>query len=206
MNSEFDRFDYRLPKLAALLVVKDYEAAKEILSVLREENMAQSLISETILQTYLFDGYPTALEGLFLMAEVFSDDFIAGNEETIDAETIGRWFDKGIETCRKIYAGNYERLVKNLSALSPDLANWMILEGYGKVLSRSELSLEYRELINIAILAIKYYPRQLHSHIKGALNIGVTKNEILYVLRQLILLNEKNILKAEELLDSITIR
>ena len=62
--------------------------------------------------------------------------------------------------------------------LSPELAEWMIVEGYGKVLSRPQLSPVERELCTVAALTVMDWERQLFSHIKGALNVGAAKNEV----------------------------
>ncbi len=195
--------DFRIPLLTALLVIKKYEDVKSLLRQFRAENIPQNLLREAIIQTYLFDGYPTALEGLFLMAEVYDDDFSPGDNEIINENTIEKWMKRGKETCKKIYASNYDRLIKNVESLSPDLANWMLIEGYGKVLSRSELNLQYRELINVAILTVKKYQRQLHSHFKGALNVKVTKSEIEEVLKLLKPITPENVKSALELLAKI---
>ena len=49
----------------------------------------------------------------------------------------------------------------------------MITDGYGKVLSRPGLDLARRELCIIAACAATGQDRQLHSHLHGALNVGV---------------------------------
>jgi 4-carboxymuconolactone decarboxylase len=49
----------------------------------------------------------------------------------------------------------------------------MITEGYGKVLSRPGLDLQRRELCIVAACAALDQDRQLHSHLHGALNVGV---------------------------------
>ena len=48
----------------------------------------------------------------------------------------------------------------------------MVQEGYGKVLGRSGLSLVARELCIVALLAVLDVPKQLYSHLRGALNVG----------------------------------
>jgi 4-carboxymuconolactone decarboxylase len=48
----------------------------------------------------------------------------------------------------------------------------MITEGYGKVLSRPGLDLPRRELCVIAACAAAGQARQLHSHLRGAQNVG----------------------------------
>ena len=54
----------------------------------------------------------------------------------------------------------------------------MITEGYGKVLSRPGLDLERRELCIVAACAATEQDRQLHSHLHGALNVGVAPDAI----------------------------
>ena len=54
-------------------------------------------------------------------------------------------------------------------ALHPALDAWMIVEGYGKVLSRPGLDLPRRELCVVAACAAARQDRQLHSHLHGAL-------------------------------------
>jgi 4-carboxymuconolactone decarboxylase len=49
----------------------------------------------------------------------------------------------------------------------------MIVEGYGKVLSRPGLDLPRRELCIVAACVASGQERQLHSHLHGALNVGV---------------------------------
>ena len=51
----------------------------------------------------------------------------------------------------------------------------MVTEGYGKVLGRPGLALEQRELCIVAMLAVQgeAVRRQLVSHLRGALNVGV---------------------------------
>ena len=50
----------------------------------------------------------------------------------------------------------------------------MITEGYGKVLGRPGLDLPRRELCIVAACAATGQDRQLHSHLHGALNVGVS--------------------------------
>jgi 4-carboxymuconolactone decarboxylase len=66
----------------------------------------------------------------------------------------------------------YERLRGNIRRLHPELDDWMIVDGYGKVLSRPGLDLCRRELCIVAACAVAEQDRQLHSHLHGALNAG----------------------------------
>jgi 4-carboxymuconolactone decarboxylase len=51
----------------------------------------------------------------------------------------------------------------------------MIVEGYGKVLSRPGLDLPRRELCIVAACAATAQDRQLQSHLHGARNAGVAE-------------------------------
>ena len=77
-----------------------------------------------------------------------------------------------------MYGGQYERLRRNVRDLHPDLERWMVVEGYGKVLGRPGLDLATRELCIAALLAVLNTPRQLYSHLRGALNAGASPEEV----------------------------
>ena len=70
-------------------------------------------------------------------------------------------------------------MMQKMNVISPDLARWMILDGYGKTLSRPALHVQYRELINLVILALGNWKHQFISHLRGSMNIGITMQEIL---------------------------
>ena len=91
----------------------------------------------------------------------------------VDEGTPDEWRRRGEATCRLVYGEMYERLRVNIRALHPELDEWMIVEGYGKVLSRPGLDLARRELCIVAACAASRQERQLHSHLHGARNVGV---------------------------------
>ena len=68
----------------------------------------------------------------------------------------------------------YEKLRLNVRDLHPALDAWMVVEGYGKVLGRPGLDLPRRELCIVAACAATRQDRQLHSHLHGARNVGVS--------------------------------
>ena len=125
-------------------------------------------IEELLLQTYLFAGFPRALNGMREWRRLHREPASPGRAVP---ESEAR--SKGEETCARVYGAMYERLRVNIRALHPSLDEWMILEGYGKVLSRPELDLPRRELCIVAACAAAGQDRQLQSHLHGALNAGV---------------------------------
>ncbi|MFH1765584.1 MAG: asparaginase [Gemmatimonadota bacterium] len=134
-------------------------------------------VEEVLLQSYLFLGYPVALNAFALWREITGREAGEGVRDNWPA-----WGDRGEELCRTIYGGQYEGLRRNVRALHPDMERWMVVEGYGKVLGRPGLDLATRELCIAALLAVLRTPRQLHSHLRGALNAGAHPQEIEEVL------------------------
>lgn len=66
----------------------------------------------------------------------------------------------------------------------PDLAEWILSNGYGQVLSRPGLSIRERELIVVAVLAALRVPLQLRSHVSGARRVGASEREIGAMIRR----------------------
>jgi alkylhydroperoxidase/carboxymuconolactone decarboxylase family protein YurZ len=54
----------------------------------------------------------------------------------------------------------------------------MLVEGYGRTLSRPGLDLRRRELCTVAQTAVLRTHRQLHSHVRGALHSGATFDQV----------------------------
>jgi 4-carboxymuconolactone decarboxylase len=80
--------------------------------------------------------------------------------------------------CAAVY-GDVREAAAHVRDLHPALDAWMVIDGYGKVLSRPGLDLERRELCVVAACAAMGQDRQLHSHLHGALNVGVHPDVII---------------------------
>ena len=128
-------------------------------------------IEELILCSPLFVGYPRALvaAGAFRRVEPAPPAV----EAPPDCEGWRGWLASGEASCRIVYGQHYERLRHNLRALHPALDAWMIVDG-GRASSRPGLDLVRRELAAVAMLVPQDAPRQLLSHLKGAVNAGAS--------------------------------
>ena len=156
----------------------------------REEKLEEALkgaargvpseqVEEALLQSYLFLGYPITLNAFAVWRR------ISGRPAPAPApgpEECAAWMARGAEVCEQVYGGQYEGLRVNVSALHPDMEQWMVMEGYGKVLGRPGLDLLTRELCVAALLAVLDARRQLYSHLRGALNVGATPSQIEHTL------------------------
>ncbi|MCL5031251.1 MAG: hypothetical protein M1480_19790 [Bacteroidetes bacterium] len=153
--------------ITASAVLRKEKFFKQLLAYAKLKKINCEKIYEAILQTYLFAGFPVALISL----SIFNEYFPSCHNE--DVQQVNKNFDKiGEATCRKIYGNKFEKLISNTKKFSPELAEWLIVEGYGKVLSRDVLSLKERELINISILTALKFENQLYSHINGAYRLN----------------------------------
>jgi 4-carboxymuconolactone decarboxylase len=132
-------------------------------------------VEELLLQCHLFAGFPRALNA---MREWRRASGRPAPQDDTDQESMATWRARGEHTCALVYGGMYERLRMNVRALHPALDDWMIVDGYGKVLSRPGLDLPRRELCIVAACAASGQERQLQSHLHGALNVGVAPDVV----------------------------
>jgi len=184
---------------ACVALRKKLRLRRELRKALRK--IPAPLIRETILQTYLFAGYAAAINAFIILNGLTSDSRVLTEKKG----SLVEWKRRGTRLCRKIYAAQYARLVVHMKRLHPDLADWMIWEGYGKVLSRPFLSPRVRELLIVAMTAVLDVQRQFHSHVKGALNVGATIAEVRLVFREIEpLIGKKSISSLRKVLDQIT--
>jgi 4-carboxymuconolactone decarboxylase len=129
-------------------------------------------VEELVLQSYLFCGFPRALNAAREWRRVAPEPAPA-SDEAEDFSLADEWRERGEATCAAVYGPMYDKLRLNVRDLHPALDAWMVVEGYGKVLGRPGLDLPRRELCIVAACAATGQDRQLHSHLHGALNVGV---------------------------------
>ena len=134
-------------------------------------------VEEVVLQSYLFAGFPRALNAAREWRRI-SGRSAPATDEREDFDNASRWRAEGERTCAIVYGPFYERLRHNIRQLHPALDAWMIVEGYGKVLSRPALDLKRRELCVVTACAMARQDRQLHSHLHGAMHAGASPAEV----------------------------
>src|SRR5262245_37666210 len=84
-------------------------------------------IEELVLQTYLFAGFPRALNAM--------REWRRRQPDALALETPGmadHWRTDGEVTCAAVYGNMYGRLRENIRDLHPLLDDWMVTEGYGR--------------------------------------------------------------------------
>jgi 4-carboxymuconolactone decarboxylase len=134
----------------------------------------RGVLYEVVLQSYLFLGFPRMLIAAEILDRVLPGNSRQSMEQKIAGNEMTQWYENGLALCKRVYGDSFEPLRARVGALSPEIFHWMILEGYGKVLSRPGLGPVERELANVAMLMIDDREQQLHSHMRGALNVGAS--------------------------------
>ena len=168
-----------LVRLSTLACRPEYR--EQLIAELHESRTTASReeVYETFLQLYLFAGFPAALEALRALARTWPEPFARPIER---AEQAAAGYDsyrrQGEELYKEVYAENAPRVREEMLKLSPELAAWAVIEGYGKTLSRPALDSIARELCIVAILTQLRWDRQLYSHILGARNVGAPPDAI----------------------------
>lgn len=95
-------------------------------------------------------------------------------------------YKKGWETIKRIYGDVGEEVLESVRSVSPDLARYTIEFPFGDVYARPGLDLKSREIATIAALVtLGNSPRELKAHIRGALNVGCTREEVVEVIIQM---------------------
>ncbi|MFN8546777.1 MAG: hypothetical protein U0527_02085 [Candidatus Eisenbacteria bacterium] len=187
--------------LASFLAAGRIEQFGEQLEAALSDSASVAWLGESILQSYLFVGFPRAWQGLKCLREARAR---RGDKEHLMLEVpdlkaliaaqhsesghpahdqLEEWWARGESLCREIYGPQYDRLRVNLGGYHPELADWMILEGYGKVLSRPTIAAGEREQWIVPILVVQEARDQMHSHLRGALRVGVSAEAMRAVVR-----------------------
>jgi alkylhydroperoxidase/carboxymuconolactone decarboxylase family protein YurZ len=168
--------------LAATLSPGNLDHLRRILPEVVPVPLPPIVAYEILLQSLLFFGFAQAIEAAKVFAEVVPLEKGDGGFAPVDDAGIEERQRRGRALGEKIYYPNFERLMSNLGKVSPELAEWMVEDGYSKVLSRPGPTALEREIASIVFLTISGHPVQLHSHLRGARNLGATPDSIRSVL------------------------
>ena len=98
----------------------------------------------------------------------------------------GRWsseaYQRGAERRDRMVGGAGTRRRRMMAALHPDLERFLVEHAWGDVLSRPGLDERTRELVTLGILLALGRDRETLTHFTAALNIGMTRDELVELL------------------------
>jgi len=93
--------------------------------------------------------------------------------------------DKGLSVRKAVLGEAYvTNAMKNVDAFNQPFQDLLNEYCWGAVWGREELPRKTRSMINIAMISILNRPHELRAHLRGALNNGVSREEIREILMQ----------------------
>lgn len=94
-------------------------------------------------------------------------------------------FDRGLATRRQVLGSEHvDASIKNATDFNIDMQELVTQYCWGDVWNRPGLERKTRSFLNLAMLAALNRPHELKLHVRGALNNGLSKDEIKEVFLQ----------------------
>ena len=94
-------------------------------------------------------------------------------------------FDQGLATRREVLGAEYvDASIKNASDFNIDMQELVTQYCWGDVWNRPGLERKTRSFLNLAMITALNRPHELKLHVRGAINNGLTKEEIKEVFLQ----------------------
>ena len=166
----------QLVRIAAAVAGSPLSVTRRILAD-AAGSVPSEAVDEVLLQSYLFAGFPRTINAFAAWRDV-SGAPAPADDPSARTKSLAQWSASGAEACRTVYGRKYDALRAHVGRLHPALDDWMVTDGYGKVLSRPGLPLAQRELCIVAACAAAEQPPQLRSHLRGALHCGATHEDL----------------------------
>jgi 4-carboxymuconolactone decarboxylase len=94
-------------------------------------------------------------------------------------------FEKGLQTRREVLGSEYvDSSIKNAGEFNMPMQELVTEYAWNAIWNRPGLDRRSRSMINLAMLTALNRPHELKLHLKGAINNGLTKDEIREILMQ----------------------
>jgi 4-carboxymuconolactone decarboxylase len=94
-------------------------------------------------------------------------------------------FDKGLKTRREVLGTEYvDASIKNATDFNIDMQELVTQYCWGDIWNRPGLERKTRSFLNLAMITALNRPHELKLHVRGAINNGLTKEEIKEVFLQ----------------------
>ena len=173
-------------------------AAPERLSPLQAlkralENTETEKVAEVILQSIPYSGFPAAVEALGWLRDLDPDSAIEARE------------DHSRNVFEEVYGAASEKVADQLHRRHPDLKEWILGFAYETVMGSGPLSSVELEILAVSSLLAQSRMTPFHSHLRGALRCGATRDDLNKLLENLEDISHPDSLsKARELLRNET--
>lgn len=167
-----------LVRIAVATATGDETKLRDRMVAARAAYVPPQWVDELLLQSFLNVGYPLALVAFGVWRSVAGPVLESEQGESIAHPDWERWTTRGVEACAEVYGRTFHKLMLNLRALHPAVEPLVVVDAYGKILGRPGLDSKRRELCTLAAIAMQNAPRQLHAHLRGALNTGSSREDV----------------------------
>ncbi|WP_029352694.1 carboxymuconolactone decarboxylase family protein [Bosea sp. 117] len=97
-------------------------------------------------------------------------------------------FDIGLKNRREVLGADYvDNSIKNADSFNTEFQKLVTEYCWGEIWSRDGLTRRERSLINLAMISALNRPHELKLHVQGALNNGLSREDIKEVLLQVMI-------------------
>jgi 4-carboxymuconolactone decarboxylase len=152
-------------------------------------------IVEVFLHATVYAGFPAALNALSAARAVFADRPADPGDDPArpgsgaaspGTGADGDRYHRGLDALRAVDGPHGVDVVRSLDDIAPDLGRYLVEYVFGDIYAREGLSLPLRELASVAMCtALGTAAPQLRVHIRGFLNVGGSREEIVELMTQL---------------------
>lgn len=93
-------------------------------------------------------------------------------------------YESGKHVMEELFSPEVRTRMAEMKEISPDFWNMIVSFGFGELYAREAISLHHREYITLTTLITQGAFEQYKVHVQAALNIGVSKEEIIEIIIQ----------------------
>ncbi len=185
-------------------MVKSAKWGDLAIRVAAQLNLTAEPICELVLQSFLFAGFPRCINGLAAFHEHYAPQANREPSSRTSDTDLQEFRRRGESLFRTIYGPHADIVLEALDQFHGQLKDWILVDAYGKILSRPGLGAKERELCAVTALLVSDDTRQLSSHIRGAIHCGAEAEEIQSAIQSVrLLVNPEQIQLGLDVLNKI---
>ncbi|WP_245292889.1 carboxymuconolactone decarboxylase family protein [Pararhizobium arenae] len=107
------------------------------------------------------------------------------SEPAINGRTVTHRFERGLKTRREVLGGEYvDASVKKATDFNWPMQQLVTEYCWDEIWNRPGLERKMRSILNLGMISALNRPHELKLHVRGAINNGITKEEIREVFLQ----------------------
>lgn len=181
INQMLDTRQQHLVNLSAFTSKSDVAHLKVALNEALDAGLTINEINEVLAHLYAYVGFPPSIRGIHLFKEVVEERQAKGIKDEKGRKSTAvspgsTSYERGEKAQMIVTAMSAEQL-KNLFAFNPLIDVFLKEHLFADIFDRDILSYTDREIVTVSSLASVHDPF-VRSHIGGALNVGVTEQQL----------------------------